>query len=326
MHNFFKNLKCQQSLVLKKGEIRMCCKYRFLSLIFLVILFISAHIKPVVIFVNGTLSDNSLSYSGDKPFLPALRASVQSLGKDFYYLSWSGVNTKARLIHGAKKLASKILSYPEAEEIIVIGHDHGANVITMASNLLKDGKPTGSSIADQAYDYPLNQPTETATNPKGRLANRCKNPYTETYTQYINTFLAYDIDIIDTLRDAKGYTKTYLIDQAYLINPIIYETDFKPNMEVINNLYSFYSLSNTIYQTLINLTTTKFTKVNRLVNFKMTENSKNMILDEPLFATWLLKIPIYLHDHNIGNFENYISTSNGLINFVNSSPIYNMDN
>ena len=105
----------------------------------------------------------------------------------------------------------------------------------------------------------------------------------------------------------------------------IEETNFKPNMGIINHLYCFHSTSNSTYQTNIGMTTQKFTKVDRLVNFDVTENSGNMLLDSYVFGAWLLKIPTYLYDNSIGNFENYVNTSNGLINFVSNSPVYSID-
>ena len=112
-------------------------KSYFFLLSFSTLLF-TTHIKAIVIIVHGSFAAKSDWYKPGGNFYKELELAAKLLNQKVTYFSWSGLPTEIEIIKGAEGLAKTILNYPENEEIIVIGHSHGGNVINFASQLLSD--------------------------------------------------------------------------------------------------------------------------------------------------------------------------------------------
>lgn len=94
--------------------------------------------SQVWILVHGTYAKNGKWYQVGGDFYEELKASLSSSAQ-IYSFAWSGNwNHKAR-IKAAEELADFIETHTEPKDIInIVGHSHGATVIVLAANILKE--------------------------------------------------------------------------------------------------------------------------------------------------------------------------------------------
>lgn len=116
------------------------------------------HLQSVVILVHGSLAIDEEWCRPGGEFYETLEKEATTLGHKLVPFAWSGkLNLKARR-QGAEALAKIILSYPQSETIILIGHSHGGNVINLASQLLND--PMEKLMKDYSPEKLLAEITE----------------------------------------------------------------------------------------------------------------------------------------------------------------------
>ena len=92
--------------------------------------------RAVVVIIHGSFASTTTWPQPDGDFFKELENQAQQLGQKVISFCWSGIPTDQEIIKGGKMLAQLIMSYPTGEEIIVVGHSHGGNVINVASQLL----------------------------------------------------------------------------------------------------------------------------------------------------------------------------------------------
>lgn len=307
----------------------------------ILILFLSFlnQLNCVVILVHGPYESHSSWCNPGGNFYKELENSSKSLNQNLIPFSWSGLPTDEQIIKGAESLAKVILSYPNNEKIIIIGHSHGGNVINFATQLIfapkndpsctttdENNIPTDVSILiSQAYKNPKKGiPLEKIQLVRNALENVLKwreehdlknsteNTTTQTQAQPTSNF------------------KKYLIEKVCLISPAVDMEKFSPQMNIIKNVYSYYSTSN---PTITLFDHEKlYPKQERIVNFKVQflncesftlYNPTPIEMLNPIIARWILFIPEKLQEEKIGFFENFTYLQDAKIQFAEGKrPIY----
>ncbi|MBS1988165.1 hypothetical protein JST56_04190 [Candidatus Dependentiae bacterium] len=92
--------------------------------------------RTVVIIIHGSFATTTSWPQPDGDFFKELENQAHQLGQKVISFCWSGIPTDQEIIKGGKMLAQLIMSYPPSEEIFLVGHSHGGNVINIASQLL----------------------------------------------------------------------------------------------------------------------------------------------------------------------------------------------
>lgn len=86
------------------------------------------------IIIHGTFARGASWYNPGGDFWQAIRGSLHPQELLFSF-SWSGENTHAARMQGAKELISYIKHIARPDDLIVlVGHSHGANVAILAAN------------------------------------------------------------------------------------------------------------------------------------------------------------------------------------------------
>ena len=105
--------------------------------IFFFLLFPYSNLHPVIILVHGTFASNATWYRPWGEFYTVLFKSAAKQGEVLVPFQWSGSLSDRAREDAAQSLAALVLSYPDSEKIILIGHSHGGNVINITSNLIE---------------------------------------------------------------------------------------------------------------------------------------------------------------------------------------------
>lgn len=90
----------------------------------------------VYIIVHGTWSANTAWYAPGGDFFDTLEKVAQKNNAHVAAFRWCGSNTHKARQKAAQNLAKLIQTYPLDTHIYLIGHSHGGNVCTLASQLL----------------------------------------------------------------------------------------------------------------------------------------------------------------------------------------------
>ncbi|MFH1644666.1 MAG: alpha/beta fold hydrolase [bacterium] len=266
-----------------------------LKILFFLSFLTNLNILGVIILVHGSFASNSQWYSPRGNFFQELETQAKQFDQKVIPFSWSGQPNNVDIIHGAESLAKVIESYPENEQIILIGHSHGGNVINYASTLLYD----------PFEDIMQNQTTEQI--------------YTNVFSLLNQIELQYDLT--KTFSSIKTI-KNNSIEAVYLLGTPVDTTSFAPNMRVIKNLYSFYSDGDNI-QTVLGAYQQKYSGIEHVTNLKITmknvtlfsNNPGHVQMHDPVISKWILHIPDNLKKNKVGNFENFEPEKNATIFF-----------
>jgi hypothetical protein len=275
-------------------------KYVFNILLSLIFLF--QPLQPVVILVHGSFAQGVTWWRPGGDFFNQIALQSAQLGHEIVPFGWSGNPTEADIALSGELLAWLILSYPITERIVLIGHSHGGNVVTYATQVVH--KEITKRLQNDAPD---NQ-----------------------------TFM----DLVATVRsDAKAMMpctplKPYLIDKVYLLGAPAGVKGCFPQMDVIGSVLNFYSTNDRVQQVLglygrtlathdriANLEVTlSFTRSGKKVNQKPGHSD----LHNDCIGRWLLQIPEVMATEHQGNFENF-AFGNGSIDFdCHGCPSYNV--
>ncbi len=228
----------------------------------LTLLFCSAPLHAVVILVHGTYAvDEDWCRPGGK-FYETLRREAARQCEYLVPFAWSGQLSGEARVQGAEALYELLMSYPVDEEITLIGHSHGGNVINLASQMLQDPTKVKLSLGQRILDKLFRTlPAEI------RKA----------------TFLG-----IGTKIKAAYYLGTPVMDKPYL-----------PNMDVIDRLYSCYSKGDRVQTGLGVLYGRKVSGHERITNCGVTISGRHPShsdLHHYKVAQWLLSIPDDMQD------------------------------
>ncbi|MBT4594634.1 hypothetical protein HOD08_02030 [bacterium] len=92
--------------------------------------------EGVVILVHGTWSRALPWYKQGGGFFSEVTTEAAKTGQHVASFEWSGLNNHIARVRGARDLACKILEYPFNEEVTLIGHSHGGNLINLTTIFL----------------------------------------------------------------------------------------------------------------------------------------------------------------------------------------------
>jgi len=318
--------------------------------IFVLFLFLYvSRAHAVIILVHGSFATLSTWWKPHGPFYDELEKQAAGFKQKVISFSWSGIPQDAQIISGAEALAKTILSYPADEEIILIGHSHGGNVINFASHLLHDwlgeifaARPytTISSIITQAYNsmlpglnlqnsapvvHNLNQPQDYTITTKQHK----NNPVFKTVMNAISR-----IENHKLTHRARNKTsnKRFMLDKVYILGTPVHTEKYPPQMKVIKNFFNLYSTGDFI-QPIFGLYKRTYPLHERLVNLSVSiQDTGNFLrpnkpqhyeLHSPIIAQWLLAIPETLQAQKLGNFEKFSFNKNGALFFSHKhAPFY----
>ncbi len=333
----------------------------FLISIFLILIF-QNNAKSAVILVHGSFATFSEWCTPKGDFYKELEKSAKLFNQKLISFSWSGKPTNIEIIKGAHSLSKVILSYPENEEIILIGHSHGGNVINFASQLLFDPiedmmenqtpqeiEADVSALISHAYNQFCKEHVRNLNSPfvwfdpsirfahakhSGRAnhLNKTQDLTTTESKQEENYLILKALKSIKKLKIKRNQeSKNNLIDKIYLLATPVDAQNFAPHMKIINHVYSFYSIADHI-QSVAGLFKQTYPKHERLVNFLTTientgifspNNPTHTQMHNSMIAKWLLLIPETLKENCLGSFENFTYAKDAKIHFSkNNAPIY----
>lgn len=127
-----------------------------LSFLFILFFWPAAWAHDVYIIVHGTWSCGISWANSGGDFFDALEKSAPE-GSHILPYTWSGNVDHVSREHAAKGLVKLIKSYPAKTNINLIAHSHGANVATVASQMLAKDLNNHHSIANfYALGAPVN--------------------------------------------------------------------------------------------------------------------------------------------------------------------------
>ena len=281
---------------------------------FLLLTFFSQTLCAVVILVHGTfaLHANWCSPGGD--FYEELEKQAREINQKIVPFLWSGALGSSAKIRAGHALSKLILSYPDNEEIILIGHSHGGNVINVASQLLNEAEheERGSIITtvyesllwtipffrQAATDLEEHELQEEEAEKKTIFAEseECESeeriiknqnytiveeyrPESEEVSESENKEeVEMYKNAIESLRNdfqlTRTTSKTYLIKKVFFLGTPVAPKLFSPEMSIIEELYNLYSTSDGI-QSVLGLYGTIYEEQERIKNIKVKFKRKN---------------------------------------------------
>ncbi|QQR49767.1 hypothetical protein IPF37_02915 [bacterium] len=229
---------------------------------------------------------------------------------------WPGTPTTSTIITSGKNLAQLILSYPPTEQIIMVGHSHGGNVINIASQLLNTAT---TSTFETNFLLSL-------------------TPTTRTLEPCLLSLFCTALMHIKTMLEISGRQwrspKNYLIQAAYLLGTPIDCQTFMPSMNAIEHVYNFYSEGDLI-QPVLGLFQRTLPAHERIANLSITlkdaaraatNNPSHSELHDTLVARWLLCIPHELKRQKVGNFESFTYDHGRIVIDSEHEPQYSKNN
>lgn len=288
--------------------------------------------KGVIILVHGTFAANATWCNPRGKFFQELENQARQFNQTIVPFTWSGNPKHIDIIQGSENLVKLIASYPKNEEIILIGHSHGGNVINFASRLLNDPveEIMESQTIEEAYSEIFNIIDKilirTNANPKNTQEKTLSNIDNNKNEEIISS-IKKTLEEINNLKakkqvDLKSKSKKHIIKTVYLLGTPIDTNIYSPSMRVIENLYNFYSLGD-IIQTVLGLYQQTFPPMERITNLKIlikncsyfSHNPGHIQLHDEIIAKWILHIPDI--------FDNFESENNGEIFFDGEKqPLY----
>lgn len=250
----------------------------FSILIFVTTLFYSS-VQAVVILIHGTFANDSAWCKPGGDFYEAISKKAALLGHNVVPFTWSGKLKESARIKAAESLVKLIVSYPKNEQIIVIGHSHGGNVINFASRLLYD---------------PLEEIMESFWQEGG----------VDSISDFID-------EIVPSLQQAMEFVKTdtrlvqirstkkYIIDMVFLLATPVDTNNYAPNMNVIGNVYNLYSCGDYV-QPVLGMYKRTYPKQEHLWNVRVEITGSGIFggddpthehMHHPALAAYLLTVP-----------------------------------
>ena len=109
---------------------------KFFSISALFFVIVSAQAQSVFILIHGTWGADSSWYMPQGDFFDVLENVVSAKNSSVVSFRWSGGCGHVARVKAAESLVKLIQSYDSSTIIYIIGHSHGGNVATLASQLL----------------------------------------------------------------------------------------------------------------------------------------------------------------------------------------------
>ncbi len=168
-------------------------------------------VQPVVILVHGSLAQQENWFRPQGLFYQALQRAAALRGHCTVPFSWTGYLTSKEIVKAGELLGCLLVSYPNTEEIIIVGHSNGGNVAFAASQWLSRVRHH-----DVCFDH-TKQLSAT-----GRLSTIFDSLY-------------------KVLRKSSSVLCSYVIHQLFLLGTPINDELFVPDMSNIAALFNLYS-------------------------------------------------------------------------------------
>lgn len=303
-----------------------------------VCMILSNTLESVIIVVHGTFAQESAWARPGGFFYDELEYQASIFGHKLVPFCWSGNSLDVHRLQAAIALVKTMLSYPTDEEIIIVGHSHGGNVITLASQLLT--KPDLNLLPV----IKPNQPDAVIYEHLNHLATLRSLTSTQ---DFVHQSQKPDFDWNHALQKARQeiaeFYQTRLnvralwqptiyrtISRAYLLATPVLIPRYNPDMRVIKELYHFYSMAD-IIQPVLGTYQRTFRNEKNLVNFSVTFEDNNGNAFAPghteihtiQLARWLLAMPKLLKKYNFPGFYLYQNDLDGSIHIPRSGkPSY----
>lgn len=259
-------------------------KFMRLSLFFL-LCFSPPKLGGLVILIHGSLATQETWHKPEGDFFKALYAKAIQTKHEVVSFQWSGIPTSYEITRAGKNLALFIAGYPQQEDLVLVGHSHGGNVINKATDLLSDFMQ--QIVLTESPDILLDA----------------------TFTSRLRT--------VSLVLKQK---RSSLIKRIYLLGTPIDLKNFAPDMRVVEHVCLLYSDSDMI-QSVFGTYKKTLKKHPRQVNLRVTINKKSpghSELHDPLIGTWLLDIP-----EKLSGFNEFAWGVNGEVNFQKQQlPLY----
>ncbi len=284
--------------------------------------------QPVVIIIHGSFASTTTWPQPDGDFFKELENQARELNQNVVSFCWSGIPTDQEIIKGGKMLAQLIMSYSEQEEIVLVGHSHGGNVINIASQLLykltQHEKPAlHTELNSIVLELPL-----FITTPNFHMLATTKTG-SQPQALYSEDQLTQDL-VTQAVTELRHWAVKFLtrsnanrsIEFSYLLGTPVNMAKFWPSMEIIKHMILLYSDGDFI-QPVLGMFEKTYPAHQRCSNVKVKLYASGQTgkapshadLHHPVIGRWLLCIPKILTQLKMGKFENFKFGTNGTINF-----------
>lgn len=254
--------------------------------------------SALVIVVHGSFAPHATWHRPLGEFYDKLELQAFFARHKLISFSWSGIPTHTEITRSARALAKLITSYSPQEEIILIGHSHGGNVVNVASTFLS--KPVYTPL-----DFSLLPPLFD-------------------FTMTTRSIMLWEEAPCEP-------QKKYLIERIYLLGTPVDCKKYMPCMDVIGYLYNFYS-SGDLVQPVLGWFGRTYPLHERITNSEIiikdhksnkTKKPSHSDLHNLMVAQWILSIPDELKKTKTGNFDLFVPGKNCIIAFQKDShPLY----
>jgi len=302
---------------------------KYLVLISTIFFLFNIKLNSVIILVHGTFAINQDWYKPNSDFYIELEQQAKLQNQNLVPFSWAAENNYKSRLTAAEILAKLILSYPENETIILIGHSHGGNVINLASQLLNDPMDQLMEDDDSETLYAeleelINAAYDTIV--LGKTKSFILNFDLKTYLEHLEKLLPSNLRNDDYLENIKLIIQTYeninkekskkihlkspppskeyLIEDVFLLATPIDEDIYAPDMFIIKNVYNLYSSADLV-QPVLGYYKRTLPKHERIRNLQATIKTKEKIINpshsdfhDSTIAKSLLSIPDKIKDQN----------------------------
>ncbi len=287
---------------------------RLITLLFCVLSLLTPFIAcPVVIIVHGSFSSKDAWWRVNGGFFNEVEKQAKAKGHCVVPFSWSGQPTEKEIRAGGAMLAKLIESYPISEHIILIGHSHGGNVINHASKLLFD--PLEKLLAEMAQK-PVSEVLAQACAAIAAAPPQNNQQYIPVPVSQLHWW-----DLLPTVKllalaenkSPSAGQKRYVIDRIYLLGTPTNNATFGPQMEVVGDVFNFFSYGD-IIQPVLGLYQRTYPQHQRLINLEVLvwDHNKKKVhkpdhhdIHAAEIGRWLLAIPDDLKLLGARGFEKF---------------------
>lgn len=243
-------------------------------------------------------------------FYTVLAHEASTLGHAVVPFCWSGLPLESEMINASHVLASLLITYIGKEQIILVGHSHGGNVVNYATGVLGEYVQSKPLLKPQISAITLNKPQS----PKPILSKP-------------------GLDINPTLRiehDLAVSPIIYPIHKIYVLGTPVYTTKFIPNMGIVGAFINLYSAGDLV-QAVGGIFNRKYKSCQRLTNLEVMMQKDSKAVQRPshnqmhdaIIGRWILHIPESLQEKRLGNFDQFSYGIDAQVLFYESNhPAY----
>jgi len=250
-----------------------------------------------IFLLHGSLGTHSNWYQKEGTFYKKLAQKAQEQKHTVQSFSWSGSISDVGIVKASHHLLERLLQTEPSEELILIGHSNGGNVIAYATTLLAAVLASDQNEATFKSLYaPFSKVINTTRNElvayvPSSICTLINKACTDLRTQYLTT------------RPIRGPLVPFF-KSIYLLGTPINTDRFLIDMSTVGHVYNLYSLNDTIQQMFGSATLPPH---DRVINLAVFIDEKNMLsapthtqLHHPFIGQWLLDLPTLSPEKHTG--------------------------